>query len=391
MKDRFNAYMDIDVAIEPIESGKLDGLTFSVKDVFAIEGHRNTAGNPDYLRTHQPSNFTAPVITALLKDGAILKGTTHTDELMYSLNGENFHYGTPVNPKAPDHIPGGSSSGSAVAVAGESVDFALGTDTGGSVRVPSSYCGIYGIRPTHGLVDIKGVIPLADSFDTVGWMARSPEILQMVGEVLIEESSEDTSKPFKRLIYPNDAWELVLNDQIGISLEAFLPNLKAVCLEFEEIKLSKEGLGEWTNTFRVLQAMEIWEAHKEWIEKEHPTFGPGIKDRFEWASTLKKDEHKHKFYFREKISEYMVQVLGEDGILVIPTAPGIAPIKNLPSDELEEYRSRAMKLTCIAGLAGLPQVTLPVGEYHGKPVGLSLIANRNKDLQLLQFVNELSK
>lgn len=168
MKDHWNAFVDSNLNIKPLGVGPLNGLTFAVKDVFEIKDYANTAGNPDWYRTHFPASRNAPVVDALLQQGAFLIGTTHTDELMYSLNGENFHYGTPVNPHAHNRIPGGSSSGSAVATASRLVDFALGTDTGGSVRIPSSYCGLFGFRPTHGFVNIDGVIPLAKSFDTVG-------------------------------------------------------------------------------------------------------------------------------------------------------------------------------------------------------------------------------
>ncbi len=108
-------------------------------------------------------------------------GKAITDELTYSLNGENIHYGTPVNPKAPGRIPGGSSSGSAVAVAGELADFALGTDCGGSVRAPASFCGIYGMRPSHGRISTAGVFRLAPRFDTVGWFARDGRLLELRG------------------------------------------------------------------------------------------------------------------------------------------------------------------------------------------------------------------
>lgn len=165
--------------------GPLQGLSFTVKDVFAVAGHRSSAGNPDWLRTHEPAADHAPAVRRLLEAGADLRGAAHTDELMYSLGGENYHYGTPVNPHGQDRIPGGSSSGSAVAVAAGSVDFALGTDTGGSVRVPSSYCGVFGFRPTHGAVPLEGVIPLAPGFDTVGWIAGSAELLFKVGRVLL--------------------------------------------------------------------------------------------------------------------------------------------------------------------------------------------------------------
>ena len=155
-------------------AGPLAGLRFAAKDLFDIEGHVTGAGNPDWLALHAPATRTAPVVRRLVDAGASMVGKTHTDELSRGIFGENAHYGTPVNPKAPGRVPGGSSSGSAAAVSGGLVDFALGTDTGGSVRIPASFCGIYGIRPTHGRLPLDGVVGQARSFDTVGWFARDP-------------------------------------------------------------------------------------------------------------------------------------------------------------------------------------------------------------------------
>ncbi|HWO96569.1 MAG TPA: amidase [Bacillus sp. (in: firmicutes)] len=388
MNDKWNALADKDLIIEPTGTGRLDGLAFAVKDVFAIQNHTSGAGNPDWLRTHGPAARHAPVIDRLLKHGATLKGTAHTDELMYSLNGENFHYGTPVNPKALDRIPGGSSSGSAVAVSSGLVDFALGTDTGGSVRIPSSYCGIYGFRPTHGAVPIEGVIPLAKSFDTVGWMARDPQILLEIGCILINGQSVEGD--FNRLFLGKDAWA-VLDKETKEALLAFIPSIEKTASRREWIDISEEGLAEWSNAFRILQGLEIWREHGEWIQKEKPKFGAGIAERFQWTSTLKERESISEYKLREKIRQSIASLIGKDGLLVIPTAPGAAPFLNLHGEKAEQYRAKTMQLSCIAGLAGLPQITLPLAEVNGLPVGLSFIANRYQDLKLLHWTNEFLK
>ncbi|MCP3029918.1 amidase [Halobacillus sp. A1] len=383
MQDHYNAYVDTEIERKPSGSGKLNGLTFSVKDVYSIEGYSNHAGNPDWLRTHNPAERTAPVITKLLKNGARLKGTTHTDELMYSLNGENYHYGTPENPEAKGHIPGGSSSGSAVAVAAGNVDFALGTDTGGSVRVPSSYCGIYGFRPTHGAVDSSEVIPLAESFDTVGWMARDPQLLYEIGRVLLPELPDQKFK-LDRVLKGKDAWGR-MDPEAKENSALFIPYFEQMSSSFEDVEISKEGLDEWFGVFKILQGLEIGQEHGEWIQKENPTFGPGIAERFQWTQTLKKEEHLHEFKRREEIQKHMKQLLGEDGLLIIPTVPGAAPKQGLPPEELEERRAKTMELLCIAGLAGLPQLTIPIGKVDGKPAGVSIVANQHKDINLLAW------
>ena len=250
MKDTWNAFVDSDLYVPPTGTGMLNNLSFALKDVFDVQGHISSAGNPDWLATHQPASEHADVVAALLEEGAALKGVTHTDELMYGLNGENAHYGTPVNPKSADRIPGGSSSGSAVAVAAGITDFAIGTDTGGSVRIPSSYCGIFGYRPSHGRISTNGLIPLAPSFDTVGVMARDGHTLQKVGAVLLNSASRASG--FTRLYVPTDVMELV-DEQ---SMRALAPSINHVMESFstiEEIAIAPQGFSTYMETFRLLQ------------------------------------------------------------------------------------------------------------------------------------------
>ncbi|WP_226527634.1 amidase [Metabacillus niabensis] len=385
MQNNLNAFVEEEVIFEPTGAGLLEGLVFAVKDVFSIEGYRSGAGNPGWLKSHGVSTCHAPVIERLLSHGAKLKGTTQTDELMYSLNGENAHYGTPVNPKAPNRIPGGSSSGSAVAVSAGISDFALGTDTGGSVRIPSSYCGIYGFRPSHGVVPVGGVIPLAKSFDTVGWMSKDSELLYRVGKVLITDQEEKGL--FKQVFYCEEAWNL-LDERCKGELLTAVSVIKEISRR-EWITLSESGLDEWSSAFRILQGLEIWEEHGDWIRKENPAFGPGIHERFQWTSTLKRWECSEQEKLRVQIRKSLSALLKEDGVIVIPTAPGPAPLLDLQGEKAERYRAKIMQLSCIAGLVGLPQVTVPLAEVDGLPIGLSFIANHHQDLKLLKWVNEV--
>src|SRR5215468_9446108 len=215
-RDPYNAFCrHADVTLQGAPDGPLRGLTFAVKDVYDIAGHRTGNGNPVWLKTHPPATCTASAVERLLASGARMVGKTQTDELAYSLNGENVHYGTPTNPRAPGRIPGGSSSGSAAAVAGGLVDFALGTDCGGSVRLPASYCGIYGIRTSHGLIPIDGVADLAKTFDTVGWFAQTASLMHRVGRVLLPSPA----KPFapRRLLIARDAFAAI-EPEVSVAL-----------------------------------------------------------------------------------------------------------------------------------------------------------------------------
>ncbi|WP_338540794.1 amidase family protein [Paenibacillus tundrae] len=409
-QDQWGAFVDATVQIPSTGTGELDGLTFAVKDVFDIQGVTSGAGNPDWLRTHEAADSTAPVLLSLLASGARLTGTTQTDELMYSLNGENAHYGTPINPLAPDRIPGGSSSGSAVAAAAGLVDFAIGTDTGGSVRIPSSYCGLFGFRPTHGAISAEGVIPLARSFDTVGWMSQSSKILLDVGKVLLKNKSvslqdaelsveanaisgaydaSNVKPTFSRFLIADEAWSLPEeNDRSTLLAKLYeLPNWKQGTTSVQ-LTAPTESLADWSAAFRALQGLEIAHEHSDWLIKERPTFGPGIAERFEWACTLEASAHTTESDLRTRIRSSLVELLGEDGLLAIPTAPGPAPLLGLQGAQAEAYRAKTMQLSCIAGLTGLPQVTVPVIREDGLPIGLSFIGGVNTDLKLLRWMAE---
>lgn len=368
--------------------GRLHTYTFAVKDVFIIQGHASSAGNPDWLATHETATTHAPAIRQLLHEGATLVGATITDELMFSLNGENSHYGTPVNPVANDRIPGGSSSGSAVAVADGSVDFALGTDTAGSVRIPASYCGIYGFRPTHNAVSIEGVIPLASRFDTVGWFARSASLLEKVGNVLLPESDKHLTS-FSTVYVPEEALQLV---QPKVA-EAFLAELKAMVghLPIVSIRLTTDRLDTYMETFRTLQGYQIWQTHREWIETHQPTFADDIATRFRWTSTITEEDQKNAEKQVGTIKAQLQELLQNGGLLAIPTSPDVAPKIGTDPSDLEAHRKNTFKLTAISGLAEIPQVTIPRLTIHDLPVGLSFLANKHNDLALLQFARSVQE
>ena len=184
-----------ELEVDPTGSGPLDGLTFAVKDLIDIGGYKTGCGNPNWRYTHPPATVNAVCVEQLLAAGARCVGKTVTDELAFSLLGENHFYGTPLNPKAPDRVPGGSSSGSASAVARGLVDFALGTDTGGSVRVPASNCGTWGLRPSHGFISVAGVNPFAPTFDTVGILASSAVVLAHAASVLLGQEHVPHEEP----------------------------------------------------------------------------------------------------------------------------------------------------------------------------------------------------
>lgn len=373
------------VAVKGSGAGPLAGLTFGVKDIFDIAGHRTGFGSPEWLATHPAATRTAPAVQRLLDAGADMIGKTQTDELTFSLNGENAHYGTPVNVNAPGRIPGGSSSGSAAAVAAGLCDFALGSDTGGSVRAPASYCGVYGIRPTHGRVLLEGACPLAPSFDTAGWFARDAALLERVGRVLLGEERAGSAG---RLLVAQDAFELAGN-AVAQALRPALDRLGALLGQSRPVTVAAEGLPQWFQVFRVLQGAEIWAQHGTWVNRVKPDLGPGVKERIAWTSTISARDVGPAKSRREEIARRVNDLLAGNAVLALPTIPGIAPLRNTPTAELEDFRGRAMSLLCIAGLARLPQISLPLARIDDCPIGLSLVAARGGDMMLLALAKAL--
>ena len=369
-------------------SGPLAGLTFAAKDVFHVAGHRTGFGHPDWLRTHPPAGETAAAVQRLVDVGAALVGRTLTDELAYSLTGENPHYGTPVNPHAPDRIPGGSSNGSAAAVAGGLVDFSIGTDCGGSVRLPASYCGIFGMRPTHGRVPVTGVIPFGPSFDAVGWFARDADLLRRVGRVLL--GGDAGAPPARRLLIARDAFALVA-PAVSAALGEAVDTLAKTVGACGETIVSPAGLPAWFETFRVLQAAEIWSNHGAWIEATRPVFGQGVRDRLDWASRATPEMVGAAKARHVAIRSHLSGLFEPGDVLCLPTSPRVAPLKDTPTDDLEiRFRHHAMCLLCIAGLGGLPQISLPLASLDDLPLGLSLIGPRGSDIMLLDLAQRVA-
>ena len=375
------------VALAGAASGPLAGLEFGAKDVFDVADHKSACGSPEWLASHAPAETTASALQSLLDAGANLAGKTHTDELTYSLMGENAHYGTPVNVNAPGRIPGGSSSGSAAAVAGNLVDFAIGTDCGGSVRLPASFCGIYGFRPSHGRIALDGCMPLASSFDTFGWFAHDAGTLARVGEVLLEEMPE--AMRAKRLLIATDAFESA-GPEVTAALTGAVDMVRTFIGNDQPVVIAGDGLEACFATFRTLQGAEIWANHKEWIERTQPNFGPGIRERFAWASTVSESDVMEAQKRRELFSERAYNLLSDGSVLCLPTSPGIAPKCGASGVELDDFRGRAMALLCAAGLAGLPQISLPLARLNNCPLGLSLVGRRGADMELLTLAEDLA-
>lgn len=388
MHDPFYAFIDANWAAAPTADGPLSGKSFAVKDIFDIKGHVSSFGNPDWLKTHSQATKNAPVIDKLLNAGANGLGIAHTVEMAFSLIGHNPHFGTPLNPNALDCDPGGSSSGSAAAVAGSLVDFALGSDTGGSVRIPASHCGLYGLRPTHNRIALEGILPLSPSLDTIGWFARDPKLLRQVGQILIPDWQQPSTKI--KLLYPNELWAQTTEEVQNV----FFPMLDVLSELFgniEKVNLADDNnpMTDWFLPFRNAQGWEVWQNHKSWVENENPEFGDGVAERMKWVSTITKSEREEGVALRKDISKRLKDILGNDGLFVFPTSPNTAPLRDQDVEGMEAFRYNALRMTSVSGLTGTPQITIPLGQVRGCPVGLSFLGWRGQDEKLLALAEAI--
>jgi amidase len=368
--------------VRGVGHGPLAGTTFVAKDVFEIAGTRTGFGQPTWLATHGPAEVTASVVQELLAAGADLVGRSISDELCYSLSGENIHHGTPRNTAAPDRIPGGSSAGSAAAVAGGLADIGLGTDCGGSVRIPASYCGLYGIRTTHGSIATDGVLPFAATFDVVGWLAREPSLFARVGDALLPAGPAPV--PIKTLLVAPALFARA-EPSVRKSLLDMLPRLAAKA-EIAEFPDAFADLDDWRVTFQIVQAEEIWRTLGPWVTAARPDLGPGIKERFAAAATVAPAAAAAARQRMQAVRTWLREKIQPGQALVLPTSPRVAPLRNTPASDVEvAYRNAAMALLCVAGLGGLPQVTLPLATADDCPVGISLLGTAGSDKALLAF------
>ena len=369
-------------------TGSLAELRLGVKDLFHIAGLPTGAGNPDWLASHSVPEQTSPVVAELLSAGANLIGKTQTDELAYSLNGLNIHYGAPVNPKTPERLPGGSSSGSAAAVAAGEIDIGLGTDTGGSIRVPASYNSLFGIRTTHGLISCEHMVPLAPLFDTVGWLTQSADLLLKVGEVLLPKTTSvwAQTKCLKIGVLAPEVNQTYLWNE---DCDAWLAQ-QNLLQEIKRLSVDEIWFARASQCFRTLQGHDIWRTHGDWITQHKPTFSPDIHARFEWASQLTAEQQSAAEAERLELQQEIADWFEGVDLLLLPTTPGPAPLLGASAEWMDNYRSQLMGLTAAAGLAGLPQIHLPVLQENDAPFGISLLGPKGFDLDLLHLAARLN-
>jgi amidase len=386
--DRLNAFCkDTDAYLEGVAGGPLSGLTFAAKDIFDIIGYVTGGGNPDWKATHESAKRTAWVVSMLVEAGATMVGKTITDEITRGIFGENAHYGTPMNPRAPGRVPGGSSSGSAAAVAGGLVDFTLGSDTGGSVRVPASFCGLYGLRPTHGRLPLDGILLQAPSYDTIGWFARDADLFARIGSVLLQ--SEMPQVRPRHLVIAEDAFE-VADQAVQDALQPIVDRVASITDNCTTARLAATRLTDWSGQQQMLQGREAWETVKDWIDRVNPRFSFEVAERYRFASAISGADIEAAKAVRAAIIERMTTILSDGAVVCLPTTPTPAPPVGERLSTRNILRPRISALTCIAGTTGMPQINLPLAEVDGLPVGLSLLGAKGSDGMLIAFARDMA-
>ena len=391
MSDQFHAaqcFMPYPAPVpEPSSKGPLSPLRLAVKDIFDVAGYPTGCGNPHMLALSGIKTATAWAVAALVDAGAVFVGKACTDELAFSMNGKNAHYGTPRNGGAPDRIPGGSSSGSASAVSNGLADIALGTDTGGSVRAPASHCGLIGMRPTHGRVSLSGAMDLAPDFDTCGWFSRDIETFARVGDVLL--GADSCALPDAPQVLLASDINAMLSPRVQTVFADKLARLAPVLGTARPVQAAGDSIDSLYWAFRHIQGYQAWAQHGERIERYGMQLGPGVKDRFAWSSKIAQADMPGHEAVRRSFSEKFLALLGRDRVLVMPTMPDIAPLLSESEEALDDYRNQAIRMLCLAGLSGCPQISLPLMTLDGAPFGFSLIGPPGSDSSLIALARRL--
>ncbi|KAM7479639.1 hypothetical protein LguiA_027852 [Lonicera macranthoides] len=390
----------------------LTSLFFAVSDIFDIDGYVTGFGNPDWARTHEAASRTSPVVSALVEGGATCIGKTVLDEMAFGISGENKHYDTPSNPAAPSRIPGGPSSGSAVAVAANIVDFSLGIDTVGGVRIPAGYCGVLGFRPSHGAVPHMGIVPVATSLDTVGWFAKDPSILRRVGHVLLQVPFVAQRNP-RNIVIADDCFQLMKipidkvtqvviksteklfgrqalkHENLGEYVDCKVPSLKVFHTKKSNGEVKSSSLRLLAHVMQQLQRHEFKHNHEEWVDSMKPTLDPVISAQIHEALEMADNEIENCHAVRYELRSALNSLLKDDGILVIPTVANPPPKLGSKEISSEDYLIRASTLMSLASMSGCCQVTVPLGFHEKCPLSVSFIARYGGDRFLLDTVQTM--
>ncbi len=382
--------------------GPLHGIPVSLKDNICTAGIRTTAGSKilkDYVPLHD-----APIVTRLKEAGAVIIGKTNMHEFAYGATNNNPHYGSTRNPWDTSRIPGGSSGGSAAAVAAGLCYGSIGTDTGGSIRIPSALCGVVGLKPTLHHVTVDGVIPLSTSLDTAGPLARSASdaaiLLRAIAGAGIFPSGPWSAgkvlpKPRKiRLGLPKEFFFDVISPDVRTSFDAALKNLRRLGAQIKEISISSLTTTEDAGNQIAWPEATHFHQQSGWFPKRAAEYGEDVRGRLEMGGKISATVYLEGLALRERFIIELSSTMRDAGVdaLAVPTTPIPAPLIGEETSRIAEKdhaaRALLLRLNRPANLAGVPAISIPCGFTTSHlPVGLQFIGLHASELTLLQIAH----
>lgn len=388
---RLNAYLQLDAEAalaqaRALENGgpakALFGIPICIKAVIDVAGVPTTAGAAGWSRLPRRD---ATAVRRLRAAGALIIATGNTNEFAYGIDGRNPHWGDAANPLDPDRLSGGSSSGPAVAAAGGMALAGLGTDTSGSIRIPASFCGLVGLRPTPGRIPADGVVPLAPSYDVPGLLTRDVDDLRLLFGVVASSRRSRAGQPALELA----GLRIGVLEQLMDTAEPYVVDgvmaaargLEGAGARLETIRI--EGLEHAGEIHRVIQWAEAAHVHEPWFESQRERYSEGVRERLEAGRALPAIAYLAAVDARAKLRRRATEAMRQTPVLIAPTSPCIAP----PGDQTEiEVRGvtrpdRDVLLSCVAPTAqfGTPVVSVPVGVHEGMPYGMQIVAPPGQD------------
>jgi len=373
-----------------ISLGVLDGTIMTIKDLFDVAGEVTRAGSKALADEAKPAAVDAPVVRRLRAAGAVIVAKTNMSEFAYSGIGANPHFGTPGNPADRKRVPGGSSSGAAVAAADGMCEIAIGTDTGGSCRIPGSLCGIVGYKPSRQRIPTDGAFPLSYSIDSIGPIARSVEACAKADSVMAGEnfvSLEPAPLAGLRIGVVQGAPLENLDETVAKRFPDAIGRLKQAGAKISEETLSLLGDMAQVNSKGGVQPAEAFTVHRDLLSRRADAIDPNVRARLERARNISAADYIDMVRQRARLIRAMDLRLADLDVLAMPTTPLVAPTIQEVAQPDDFARKNAMLLrnTVIANFFDLCAISLPIPREGGLPTGLMLIARNGLDHRLFRI------
>jgi aspartyl-tRNA(Asn)/glutamyl-tRNA(Gln) amidotransferase subunit A len=379
-----------------VSLGPLDGTIVSIKDLFDVAGEVTRVGSKVFAEEGKPATADAPVVRRLRAGGAVVVAKTNMSEFAYTGIGANPHFGTPGNPADRKRVPGGSSSGAAVAAADGMCEIAIGTDTGGSCRIPGALCGIVGYKPSRQRIPTTGAFPLSYSIDSIGPIARSVEACARADAVMANETYvplEPVSLNGLRIGavvgYPIEN----LDETVDLKFSDAVARLNKAGAHISEEKLSLLDDMKQVNSKGGVQPAEAFSIHRDLLSRRADAIDPNVQVRLERARTVSAADYIDMVRERARLIRSMDDRIADVDVLAWPTTPMVAPTMQEVAAPDEFARKNAMLLrnTVIVNFFDLCAISVPIPRGSGLPAGFMLVARNGQDQRLFRIAAAIER